>query len=133
MGYEQVLVRVWNDNEFPYKEKFKDVDVTIQPRKFIEMEMTEAVEFLGTFTPIVRDFDGQPDPKSFKRLRIERTSKGVPQVTKPIELTCQMCGFEAKTQKELDTHIDENHLSDLVDEKEADKRRKAVEGKKVLT
>lgn len=133
MGYDLVLVRVWNDNEFPYREKFKDNEIVIQPRKFIEMELNEAVEFLGSFTPIVRDADGQPDPRSYKKLRIEKTAKQVPVVTKPVELTCQMCAITFKNQKELDDHIDENHLSDLADEKEADKRRKAVDAKKVLS
>lgn len=135
MGFELILCRVWNDNDFEYREKFKDKEIVIPSRKCIEMEHMEAVEFLGVFQPIVRDYDGQPDPKFFKKLRIEKTSKAVPQVAKAIELVCQACGFTAKNSKELDEHIDANHLDSLADEKEADKRRKAAEsgGKKILT
>jgi len=64
-------VKVWNDNTYPYSEKFKGTEVKIEPKTFIKMEREEAILLLGQFSPITRDADGAPHPKSFKRLRIE--------------------------------------------------------------
>jgi hypothetical protein len=64
-------VKVWNDNEYPFTQAFKGVDVSIAPKQFIKMERGEAVDFLGLFSSIVRDADGAPHPKSYKKLRIE--------------------------------------------------------------
>jgi uncharacterized C2H2 Zn-finger protein len=127
-----VLVRIWNDNDFPYRETWKEKEIVIASRKCIEMELNEAVEFLGTFTPIIRDADGQPDPRFFKRLRMEKTSKALPTIAKPINLTCQACGIIAKNEKELSDHIDANHLDTMADKQELEKRQKNAE-KRVLT
>lgn len=64
-------VKIWNDNVHPYKEKFKGVEIKIDPKTFIKMEREEAVLFLGQFSSIVRDADGAPHPLGFKKLRIE--------------------------------------------------------------
>lgn len=119
-----VLVRVWNDNVFPFKQKFRDKDILIGPKKFIEMEETEAYEFKSAYSPIERDGDGQPKPESYKMIRIEKTDKTAHKpVANANEFLCQACGFHATNKKDLDAHIDENHLDQLVDKDEADKRR----------
>lgn len=68
-------VKVWNDNTHPYKEEFKGKVIEIEPKKFVKMEKDEAVLFLGQFNSIERDADGNPHPKSFKRLRIEQVTE----------------------------------------------------------
>lgn len=66
-----MIVKVWNDNIHPFKQKFKGDVVTIEPKQFIKMDDSDARLFLGEFSPILRDADGAPDPKGFKKLRIE--------------------------------------------------------------
>jgi hypothetical protein len=126
MNYEPVMVRVWNDNKWPYTEEFNEKTISIAPGKFIEMEMMEAADFMGRFIPIHRDGDGQPIPQKAKMLRMERTSKKFLHSQTDPDLTCQACGFKGKTKKELDQHIDDTHLDIMVDEKEREKRQKEI-------
>lgn len=119
------LVRVWNDNVFPFRQMFRDKEIFIGPKKFIEMEWTEAHEFKSAFSPIVRDGDGQPTPESYKMIRVEATDKSAHrEAAAPSEFTCQACGLKFVNKKELDDHIDATHIEELADKKEADKRRK---------
>lgn len=120
-----VLVRVWNDNVHPFKQRFRDKEISIGAKKFIEMEETEAHEFKSAYSPMEKDGDGQPRPESYKMIRIERTDRTAHKpVANPSEFLCQACGHRSANKKELDAHIDENHLDQLVDKDEADKRRK---------
>jgi hypothetical protein len=64
-------VKVVNYNSYPYEEEFKGDKIKIAPNGHVEMDRDDAVLFLGQFNSIVRDVDGNPHPKSFKRLRIE--------------------------------------------------------------
>jgi hypothetical protein len=63
-------VQVVNDNVHPYSEEFKGQKITIEPKGHIEMERDDAVLFLGTFNSIIRTVDGNPDPISYKKLKI---------------------------------------------------------------
>jgi hypothetical protein len=63
-------VQVVNDNTYPYTEEFKGQKITIEPKGHVEMERDDAVLFLGTFSPISYDVDGNPHPKSYKKLKI---------------------------------------------------------------
>ena len=126
MSFEPVLVRVWNDNNYPYTEVFKEQTISIAPHKFIEMELMDATEFIGKFTSIQRDGDGQPIPQTYKMLRIEKTVKTVKPANIEPDLTCQACGYRGKTKKDLDNHIDENHMDIMVDEKEKERRQKEM-------
>ncbi len=124
-----ILVRVWNDNVFPFRQLFRDKEIYIGPKKFIEMEETEAYEFRGAYSPIIRDGDGQPTPESFKMIRIEKTDKTA---HKPMvaanETVCQACGKQFPNKKELDNHIDTEHLEELADKEVAEKRREKRNG-----
>jgi hypothetical protein len=118
------LVRVWNDNVHPFRQIFRDKEILIAPKKFIEMEETEAFEFRSSYSPITRDGDGQPTVESYKMIRVERTDKSAHKpVQTPNDFVCQACGFKAANKKELDHHIDAEHLDQLTDKDEADKRR----------
>lgn len=64
----RVLVK--NNNEFPFTQMFKGEKISIPAGKAIEMEREEAVEFHGAFYPPKIDYNGNIDPKSFKRLAI---------------------------------------------------------------
>jgi hypothetical protein len=65
-------VKVWNDNTHPYREEFKGNKIDIPAGKFVKMQDDEAVLFLGTMNPMKFDVDGKQDPKSYKKLRIEK-------------------------------------------------------------
>ena len=123
------LVRVWNDNVFPFRQLFRDKEIYIGAKKFVEMEETEAYEFRGAYSPIIRDGDGQPTPESYKMIRVERTDKTAHKpVVAPTENLCQACGRQFGSKKELDTHIDTEHLEAMADKDEADKRREKRNG-----
>ncbi len=89
----------------------------------------EAYEFRGAYSPIIRDGDGQPTPESYKMIRVERTDKTAHKpVVAPTENLCQACGRQFGSKKELDTHIDTEHLEAMADKDEADKRREKRNG-----
>lgn len=71
------MVKVWNDNVHPHKEMFKGVEITIPPGGSVEMDYIEAVEFKGQFTPPKTDGSGKPDPRFFKKIRVEQPKEPV--------------------------------------------------------
>ena len=64
-------VKVHNRNTYPYTEEYQGEKLTIPAGKFIEMQEMDAVQFLGQFNSIERDADGNPHPKSYKKLEID--------------------------------------------------------------
>ena len=116
-------VRVYNDNIFPYQEKFKGEEVKIGPRGFIEMDYFEAVEFKGSYCPIVVDGGGAPKPESYKMIRIVQPEQFSVEDKK--EPQCHSCGKTFESAKMLDEHITEAHLEQIIDTDEKEKRIKA--------
>ena len=101
--------KVWNDNIFPYTERFKGDIITIPPKSFIEMDYDEAVMFRGTFSSIVRDADGAPKAESYKMIRIEPQGNPVDNVIKQDPNKCLACGKVLGSQAELAQHIFNEH------------------------
>lgn len=69
------MVKVWNDNAYPFSQEFKGNKITIPPKSFCEMDYEEAVEFRGLFSPVIKDTDGVPLPESYKMIRVERPAQ----------------------------------------------------------
>ncbi len=90
-------VKVWNDNEYPHTEMFKGDKIHIEPHAFIEMDYEEANEFKGQFTGIRRLGDERPDPRYFKKIRIE----GKPPPPPDAGLICMADGSQAATKEDL--------------------------------
>jgi hypothetical protein len=117
-------VKVWNDNDYDYKETFKDNEVKIPAKSFIEMEYYDAHEFKGTYKAIQRDGDNQPLPHSYKKIWVEEPPKD--SVDAKIESnTCAACKFRGGTPKELLEHIVANHAHQAVVDEEAEKAIKS--------
>lgn len=79
--------KVWNDNKYDYKEKFKGEEISIPAGGFVEMNRDDAVMFKGSFSPISTDVDGNPHPKSFKRIRLEHIAEKTAE--EKVELTAK--------------------------------------------
>ena len=101
--------KVWNDNIYPYSERFKGDLIEIPPRSFIEMDYDEAIMFRGTFSSIVRDADGQAKQSSWKMIRVEPLGNPVDNVIKADPNKCQACGKVLSNQAELAQHIFNEH------------------------
>lgn len=120
------MVRVWNKNEFEYKERFKGNWIIIAPKKCIEMDYEEAVKFLGQATPILKMKDGRQDPKSYKwlqidpedRIRAEASIRGEHESKSEKVYACMKCNKEFKHKKALLTHIKEKHYEDLASDED---------------
>lgn len=113
-------VKVWNDNKYPFRQKFKGELIEVPAGKYIEMPYTEAIEFKSAYYPPILNNAGIPQPESYKMIRVE----GKPDdSSKPKEYICMHCKDRFFSQDELDSHIDKNHLDDLTDQDEAKKRR----------
>lgn len=121
-------VKVWNDNKYPHKEMFRGEMIEIGPGEFIEMEHMDAVQFKGQMSPIIRDADGAPTEKSFKKIRVEEPKADAKVASSDAELICQMCAYKAKDQVDLAKHILENHSESFAEKSrdEAGKRLQQV-------
>lgn len=118
-------VRVYNDNIYPHREKFKGEDLNIPPKGFIELDFFDAVELKGQYTPIIVDGGGAPLPQSFKMLRIVEPDGFKLEESKKI--ICNSCGQNFDSAKELDDHVTEFHIEQILDKDEREKRLKKAQ------
>jgi len=120
-------IRIWNDNTVPYKERFREQDINILPGKFIDMEADDAIQFLGTYSPIKVDGSGNPTRESMKMLRREFIEPlfddGTNSFNASEDFKCNVCGKKCVDQEHLDGHINANHLNEMIDKKEAARRK----------
>lgn len=116
-----MLVKVWNDNKYPHTEMFKGEKINIPAGGYIEMDEHEANEFRGKYTPIIVDFDGQPDQRSYKMIRIEKVDSQKPVIAQMFG--CNACGKSFPKIEDLEAHTDEMHLEQMADQEFAEKRR----------
>ena len=118
-------VKVWNRNHYPFSQEFEGENLYIPAGHFIIMDFEKAHKFKGTYSPIELDAGGVPLPKSYKKIEIEQI--GEAELPKINQHRCQACGFIGLDKKDLDDHINEKHIYDLVDNKEREKRLKALQ------
>jgi hypothetical protein len=121
-------VKVWNDNTYDYEEKFREQDIKIPAKSFIEMEYDEALTFKGTFAGIKRDADNQPLPQFFKMIRLEPASPDMG-AAKPEPLLCNSCRYLAISAKDLETHL-KKHADDVVVDEAAEAATRQTRSKK---
>lgn len=92
--------QVWNDNDYPHSEMFKEQRITIAPHSFIEMDAVEdAHEFKCQMTPLRTDGEKNPLPQYFKKIRVVPIPGGA---QAPQPLICHATGKMAANQAELD-------------------------------
>lgn len=96
-------IKVWNDNNFEYREQFRDKTIVIKPKSFVMMDFDEAQIFQGTYAGRMKTADGQDDPRGFKMIRLDVDNSYVPETTGPV-FTCHADGRTFQTQAELDAH-----------------------------
>ena len=70
-------VKVWNDNQFEHVEEFKGKKISIAPGAFVEMDYFDAVDFKGQFIPPKMRGPNDPDPRFFKKIRVEEPTEAV--------------------------------------------------------
>ena len=116
-------VRVFNLNEYPYKEEFKGIDILIKPGGFYEMDYFEAKLFLSKIgTPPKKLANGLFDPRSYKMLKIDPEDEEKAkneiyslQFSDSVEkvFVCQACSKEFRTKNGLLKHIKDKHQSQM--------------------
>lgn len=116
-------VRVWNDNTYTFTQKFRDAEIVIPAKKFVEMDWDDAQLFLGMYFSPVLDGMGQQDPKSYKMLRIEGEPPHLRNKTQIDKIVCAACGDQFASDKDLISHVDRHHLEALADKDLAQKRK----------
>ena len=117
-------VKVWNDNDYPYRENFKGTVIEIPPKKFIEMDYEDAIEFKSSFPNLIApDFDSAGNQKktSYKMIRVDGRPSDEDEKS---EYVCMSCKDVFGSEEALEIHIDKHHLGELEDQEVADKRRK---------
>jgi hypothetical protein len=119
--------KVWNENELPHTEMFKGDKIVIPAKGFVVMDRDDAVAFRGAFVaPIIND--GNADPRTFKKIRIEKIEDAAEVIKEPSTIRCQACSYETETSKDLLEHVKANHMDaltvDAVAEKEIEARKR---------
>lgn len=117
-----MIVRVYNDNTYPYAEKYQGKQINIPAKGFIEMDLNEAHHFLGNNPGIAnRDASGLQDPKTYKMLRIERPQDTKAKMAQEKQHTCNACGKQFHSKEAYESHVEEMHLGSLKDAETAEK------------
>ena len=117
-------VKVWNDNDHDYKETFKEQEIKIPAKGFVEMEYYDAHEFRGKYKSIERDADNQPMPRSYKMIRVEEPPAA--DIDAKIETNvCGACKFRGGSPKDLLEHILAKHADQMNVDDEAEKAIKS--------
>lgn len=75
------VAKVWNDNELPFSQKWKDENVFIPAKSFIEMEYDDAIAFKSYPYPMMKDGMGQQTKESYKMIRVEGSYNGNQSIT----------------------------------------------------
>ena len=123
-------VKVVNFNDYPFEQLFKGMQIRIPAGQFVLMEEDDAILFRGMYSPIDQDAGGMQKPESFKRIRIEKNITAADKGSNAdASLLCQACGFKASNKWELDGHVNDLHIDQLVDEDEQKKRKAKTKGK----
>ena len=116
-------VEVHNLNSYPYAEKFREIDIQIPAKSYIEMEYEEAVAFRGTINDVERDGDGNILPSSYKMIKIVMDGAGKAMMEeyrkRAVAFKCQACGYLAEDKQALHIHVKEEHAHQLEDPKVA--------------
>lgn len=116
------LVKVWNDNSYDHKEKFRDEELVIPAKKYILMQEDDALLFKGQYTPMVLMGDKTPDPRHFKMLRLEKHDPSAEvEAPKVDETKCIACNYKATSKTDLTEHMNATHAENLVKDEELDK------------
>lgn len=122
-----MLVKVYNENDFSYAEKFDGREIKIAPKGFVVMDDREATKFLGTYAPIKVDGGGNHKREGYKRLAIikmpdEEQSlwlNKMPELVienKAVDryVRCLLCGFSPETEALLGDHMKQFHPAPLM-------------------
>lgn len=70
-------VKVWNDHTLEHVEKFKNETIRIPAKGYVEMDYIDAIDFKGQYFGMKMLGPNNPDPKSFKMIRVEEPSAPV--------------------------------------------------------
>jgi len=136
------LVKVWNDNVHPYRELYKEQNISIPPKRFIVMDEDEAHQFKGSYSPIKVDGSGAHLKEGFKMIRVEKmsvedqakfgaTAEAIREKADFDENVCMACGFAAATAEALDEHAIQFHMDQvLTTEKEEEVKASKAANKK---
>lgn len=117
-------VKVWNDNQYPFKQELRGVKYAIPARQYVEMDEEEANLLLKAYSPVVLGHDDLPLPQTYKMLRIDEEDLKRNRQKEAIKgksgsFLCQACGYIAGSKWELNGHVMELHRDDWEDANEA--------------
>jgi hypothetical protein len=70
-------VKVWNDHTVDHVEKFKGEELRVPAKGFIMMDYIDAIDFKGQFFGMRMLGPNNPDPKTFKMIRVEEPAEPV--------------------------------------------------------
>lgn len=123
-----MFVKVWNKNSHDLKETFKGEQIFIKANSFIEMELSEAMEYKNQMFPIKVDGSGNQLPQSYKILFIEQPTGAKDEPKAVTEYICPVCKDKFGTVEDLEKHTDKFHLAQLEDQELAKKRGRQKNG-----
>lgn len=115
-------VKVWNDNEYDFQQKFRDVIIKVKAKSYIMMDVEDAVSFKSEPCAVKRDGSGVQLPESYKMIRVEGLY-GSP-TAKVQGDVCHADGSVHHSKESLEKHVNEKFLDSLEDKELAETRKK---------
>ena len=107
------MAKVWNDGDKDWIEEFRGEQVKIPAKGHVMMNLFDATQFKGQYSPIIRD--GLGNDLRPKRIRVERIADGG-EVIKVPEHVCMSCGKDFENSEILQAHIYSSHKEQMVDQ-----------------
>lgn len=127
-----VIARIYNDHALygdkEYVEKFRDDEIRIGPKSYVEMDPSEASLFLGQMIPMKKKDNGDPiTTKALRMVTYHRCGECQTDLPSDEKLVrhlrevhlrqaketqvhrCPLCKEECKTESELDAHMIDRH------------------------
>lgn len=93
-----MIVKVHNLNIHPHREAYRGTIIEIPAGAYVEMDEDDADYFLQQFTFPKKDSQERPDPRFFKKLKIERPPRAAKDDD---DLMCHANGKRAASREEL--------------------------------
>lgn len=108
-------MKIYNDNVHPFQTTFKGDLYKINAKDYlkdasgkpVEWDLYEANDFRGQYSPILKDANELPDPRSYKMIRLEPVGK--PLIEEKSEHVCMRCKHVSPSAEELEAHLKYRH------------------------
>ncbi len=116
------MVKIHNENVHEYREKWRGSEIYIKAGGYHKMDYEQANMFLGQMQPFAKRKDGTQDPRTFKKLVMDKDDKRRVELLLRNEseekakrvFVCMACNKEFDSKAALTKHSKSEHSEIMV-------------------